>query len=317
MCNVDIASDLFPVAEEEDVALLKRLVTSHLEHTGSPIAKEILDNWDVSISNFTKVFPHEYKKALDDLNKLNLAKKEEAEVLANAEGDAFDTLRKMALSVVKDGPGINSSPKHIASPFTPRTSDDPKEEFARLLRDASSGLPVAGRQPVWDEKRPKLVEGGPTQKQGGFMRYERDPLSYRPVDERLKDYDEVLAPSAGGVTANLLNTQSARCMDCGTPYCLNKETGCPLGNLIPEWNQLVWQGRWKEACDRLLATNNFPEFTGRVCPAPCEGSCVLGINQNPVTIKTMEVSIIDKAFEEGWITPHPPTVRTGRRVAVI
>lgn len=106
-------------------------------------------------------------------------------------------------------------------------------------------------------------------------------------------------------------------MDCGTPYCLNRATGCPLGNLIPEWNTLVWQGRWREALDRLLATNNFPEFTGRVCPAPCEGSCVLGINQNPVAIKTMEVSIIDRAFKEGWIIPQPPASRTGRRVSII
>jgi len=106
-------------------------------------------------------------------------------------------------------------------------------------------------------------------------------------------------------------------MNCGTPYCLNRTTGCPLGNLIPEWNTLVWQGRWREALDRLLETNNFPEFTGRVCPAPCEGSCVLGINQNPVTIKTMEVSIVDRGFDEGWIVPRAPKVRTGRRVAVI
>ena len=317
LCNVDIASDLYPLAEEEDVELLKRLVTNHFEHTGSPIAKDLLSNWDVSVTHFVKVFPHEYKKALEDLDKLKMAQEEEAELLSNADGDAFDTLRKMAMSVVKDGPGIKSSSRHAASPFTPRTSEDAKEEFAKLLHDAASGLPVAGREPVWDEGRPKLVEGGSTQKQGGFMRYERDPLSYRPVNERLKDYDEVLAPTLDGATADLLNTQSARCMDCGTPYCLNKDTGCPLGNLIPEWNQLVWQGRWKEACDRLLATNNFPEFTGRVCPAPCEGSCVLGINQNPVTIKTMEVSIIDRAFEEGWIKPHPPAVRTGRRVTVI
>ncbi|KAL6784262.1 GLT1 [Auxenochlorella protothecoides x Auxenochlorella symbiontica] len=133
----------------------------------------------------------------------------------------------------------------------------------------------------------------------------------------MADWGEVHAHLPAEQHAQLLNTQSARCMDCGTPYCLNRTTGCPLGNLIPEWNALVWQGRWREALDRLLETNNFPEFTGRVCPAPCEGSCVLGINQNPVTIKTMEVSIIDKAWEEGWMVPRPPAVRTGKRVSII
>lgn len=98
-------------------------------------------------------------------------------------------------------------------------------------------------------------------------------------------------------------------MDCGVPFCHQTKTGCPLGNKIPEWNELVHQGRWRDALDRLLETNNFPEFTGRVCPAPCEGSCVLGINQNPVTIKTMEQTIIDTAWENGWMVPRPPMVR--------
>jgi len=106
-------------------------------------------------------------------------------------------------------------------------------------------------------------------------------------------------------------------MECGTPFCHQLDSGCPLGNKIPEFNDLVHKGRWREALDRLLETNNFPEFTGRVCPAPCEGACVLGINQDPVTIKTMEATIIDKAFEEGWMLPRPPKVRTGRRVSII
>jgi glutamate synthase (NADPH/NADH) len=317
LCNVDIASDLYPVAEDVDIALLKELITNHYRYTESPIAEQILNDWTESVKNFTKVLPREYKKALEDLQKLEIAKKEEEELMANADGDAFDTLRKMAQMIIKDGPEVRTSSRHAASPFTPKSADDPKKDYDLLLRDAASGLPVAGREPVWEVDRPKIVQGGNTKKQGGFMRYERDPLPYRPVDERLNDYDEVLLPRDSNDTADLLNTQSARCMDCGTPYCLNRDTGCPLGNLIPEWNNLVWQGRWKEAADRLLETNNFPEFTGRVCPAPCEGSCVLGINQNPVTIKTMEVSIIDKAFEEGWIKPRPPTTRTGRRVTII
>lgn len=140
------------------------------------------------------------------------------------------------------------------------------------------------------------------------MKYERESMPYRPADERLKDYGEVLAT---GNKDNLLKTQSARCMDCGTPFCNQDTSGCPLGNKIPEWNELVYQNRWREALDRLLETNNFPEFTGRVCPAPCEGACVLGIIENPVTIKTMECTIIDKAFENGWMVPRPPSKRTG------
>ncbi|CAN6444677.1 unnamed protein product [Victoria cruziana] len=106
-------------------------------------------------------------------------------------------------------------------------------------------------------------------------------------------------------------------MDCGTPFCHQETSGCPLGNRIPEFNELVYQNRWKEALDRLLETNNFPEFTGRVCPAPCEGSCVLGIIENPVSIKTIECSIIDKAFEEGWMVPRPPVTRTGKKVSIV
>src|SRR5262249_54550968 len=111
-----------------------------------------------------------------------------------------------------------------------------------------------------------------------------------------------------------LKEQAARCMDCGIPFC---HQGCPLGNVIPDWNDLVYREHWRDAIDRLHATNNFPEFTGRLCPAPCEGSCVLGINDDPVTIKAVEVTIIDRAFDEGWVTPEPPAVRTGKKVAVV
>src|SRR5438034_8472352 len=145
---------------------------------------------------------------------------------------------------------------------------------------------------------------------GGFMRYERETIHYRPLDERLKDWKEVYAP----LPLVEIKTQAARCMDCGVPFC---HQGCPLGNLIPEWNDLVYTDDWREAIERLHATNNFPEFTGRLCPAPCEGSCVLGINDDPVTIKQVEVEIVDRAFEEGWVTPQPAKVRSGKKVAVV
>ncbi|KVI07094.1 Aldolase-type TIM barrel [Cynara cardunculus var. scolymus] len=131
---------------------------------------------------------------------------------------------------------------------------------------------------------------------------------------RMNDWKEVMEETKPGP---LVKTQAARCMDCGTPFCHQEHSGCPLGNKIPEFNELVYQNRWREALDRLLETNNFPEFTGRVCPAPCEGSCVLGIIENPVSIKSIECSIIDKAFEEGWMVPRPPVKRTGKKVAIV
>ena len=144
----------------------------------------------------------------------------------------------------------------------------------------------------------------------GFLEIQRKKWPIRPVAERLSDWNEVYLPYPD----TELQQQGARCMDCGVPFC---HQGCPLGNLIPDWNDLVYKDRWRDAIERLHATNNFPEFTGRLCPAPCEGSCVLGINDDPVTIKAVEVSIIEHAFERGWVTPEMPAVRTGKKVAVV
>ena len=144
----------------------------------------------------------------------------------------------------------------------------------------------------------------------GFMKYGRELPTRRPVPVRLRDWKEVYED----FPADRVRTQAARCMDCGIPFC---HTGCPLGNLIPEWNDLVYRDQWRIAIDRLHATNNFPEFTGRLCPAPCEAACVLGINEPAVAIKQVEVEIIDYAFEQGWVEPIPPSVKTGKRVAVV
>lgn len=144
----------------------------------------------------------------------------------------------------------------------------------------------------------------------GFLEFEREKQPYRPVAERLQDWKQVMQPWP----VEPLKTQASRCMDCGIPFC---HQGCPLGNLIPDWNDLVYRDQWLEAIDRLHATNNFPEFTGTLCPAPCEGACVLGINDDPVTIKAVEISIIDKAWENGWVKAQPPEVKTGKKVAVI
>ena len=144
----------------------------------------------------------------------------------------------------------------------------------------------------------------------GFLEIGRQKQPVRPIAERLHDWQEVYLP----YDESTLRGQASRCMDCGIPFC---HQGCPLGNLVPSWNDLVYHGRWRNAIERLHETNNFPEFTGRLCPAPCEASCVLGIGDSPVTIKGTEAAIIDRAFAEGWVAPRPPAWRTGRRVAVV
>jgi glutamate synthase (NADPH) small chain len=144
----------------------------------------------------------------------------------------------------------------------------------------------------------------------GFKEYSRELPASRPIEQRTLDYREIYLPFA----EDRLRNQAARCMDCGVPFC---HSGCPLGNLIPDWNDLVYRNRWRDAVDRLHATNNFPEFTGRICPAPCEEACVLSINEPAVTIELIEKEIIERAFEEGWVRPQPPDQRTGKTVAVV
>ncbi|MCX6903793.1 MAG: glutamate synthase subunit beta, partial [Verrucomicrobia bacterium] len=153
----------------------------------------------------------------------------------------------------------------------------------------------------------------------GFLEYLRELPLDRPAVERIRDWNEFHLHLAEA----RLREQGARCMDCGTPFCHTGKllsgmaSGCPINNLIPEWNDLVYRGLWREAIARLHKTNNFPEFTGRVCPAPCEGSCTLGINAPPVTIKNIELAIVEKAFEQDWVAAEPPRVRTGKKVAVV
>ena len=153
----------------------------------------------------------------------------------------------------------------------------------------------------------------------GFLEFERADRDYEPVEVRIKHWREFVLP----LPADAVRTQAARCMDCGVPYChgtnaaTGAPTGCPVNNQIPDWNDLVYHDHWREASRNLHGTNNFPEVTGRVCPAPCEASCTLNIEDNPVAIKTIECAIVDRAYEEGWITPEPPTHKTGKRIAVV
>ncbi|XP_024516179.1 glutamate synthase 1 [NADH], chloroplastic isoform X1 [Selaginella moellendorffii] len=264
--------DLEDVLEDEDVLTLRAMIQQHQRHTKSQHAKQILDEFDSALPKFVKVFPCDYKRALNEEKAKKRAAEEEEARLAAV--DAFQELKKMAEAATNGG-------------------------AAAVAETPAKARPT---------KIPDAV------KHRGFISYERETLPYRPAQERMQDWNEVLATARND---DLLKTQSARCMDCGTPFCNQDNSGCPLGNKIPEWNELVHQGRWREALDRLLETNNFPEFTGRVCPAPCEGACVLGIIENPVSIKTMECTIIDKAFEEGWMVPRPPAYRTGKRVAIV
>ena len=146
----------------------------------------------------------------------------------------------------------------------------------------------------------------------GFMEFERETPKPRPVSDRLKDKKEVYEP----FPLEKYQEQGARCMDCGVPFC-QSDVGCPLGNAIPDWNDMVYRNKWEEALSLLLSTNNFPEFTGRICPAPCEGACVLAINEPAVTIRNIEEIIAEKGFENGWMQPNPPKKRTGKKVAIV
>jgi glutamate synthase (NADPH/NADH) small chain len=144
----------------------------------------------------------------------------------------------------------------------------------------------------------------------GFKEYKRKNFKKRDIKERVEDYKEIYIPASD----TELQVQAARCMECGVPFC---NWGCPLGNIIPDWNDMIYKDNWEKAFKRLTLTNNFPEFTGKICPAPCESSCTLGVNKQPVSIREIEVSIIEKAFAEGWIKPNPPKIRTGKKVAVV
>ncbi|KAJ6376078.1 hypothetical protein OIU77_000949 [Salix suchowensis] len=280
-CNLELV-DLDKVEEEEDIMTLKMMIQQHQRHTNSQLAREVLADFDNLLPKFIKVYPRDYKRVLANM-KEESASKEAAELAAK--------------EAAKNEAGLRE-----------------KDAFEELKKLAAASLNGKSNKVEEDEslKRPTRVNNAV--KHRGFISYKREGVQYRDPNVRMNDWKEVVESSKPGP---LLNTQSARCMDCGTPFCHQENSGCPLGNKIPEFNELVHQNRWREALDRLLETNNFPEFTGRVCPAPCEGSCVLGIIDDPVSIKNIECSIIDKAFEEGWMVPRPPLKRSGKRVAII
>ncbi|KAK4194765.1 putative glutamate synthase [NADPH] [Triangularia verruculosa] len=183
----------------------------------------------------------------------------------------------------------------------------PKKEAKKEHTEKLADIEESFGDQTRDKKKALVLD-----KTKGFMKYQRRSEKYRSAKTRVKDWAEL----SQRLDEDELKYQSARCMDCGVPFC-QSDTGCPISNIIPKWNELVFQNQWQDALNRLLMTNNFPEFTGRVCPAPCEGACVLGINEDPVGIKSIECAIIDRGFEKGWMVPRPPKVRTGKKVAII
>eukprot|EP00187_Rhodella_violacea_P011866 CAMPEP_0184712090 /NCGR_PEP_ID=MMETSP0314-20130426/2675_1 /TAXON_ID=38298 /ORGANISM="Rhodella maculata, Strain CCMP 736" /LENGTH=2103 /DNA_ID=CAMNT_0027174435 /DNA_START=17 /DNA_END=6328 /DNA_ORIENTATION=- len=279
-CNQAIV-DLEKVSDDHDELELRSLVEEHMKHTNSRIARDILEEWDTTLGSFVKVMPKDLKRVIQE---------------------------KAAAAKAKE----------IPAPSKPAEKSKDIEDLAGATKKNGDTVPVAAAAPTVPAAVPiaakaarEIVVDNPIKKRG-FIDYERGAEGYRDVTTRHKDFEEIYVPH----DEKKLGTQAARCMDCGIPYC-QTTTGCPLGNKIPEWNQLVYEGRWKEGLERLLQTNNFPEFTGRVCPAPCEGSCVLGIIEKPVTIKNIECALIDKGFEQGWIKPNPPAVRTGKKIAIV
>ncbi|KAF5451051.1 hypothetical protein F2P56_031350 [Juglans regia] len=282
-CNPELV-DLDKVEEEEDIMTLRMMAQQHQRHTNSQLAKEVLANFEILLPKFIKVIPREYKR-----------------VLASIKAE------KASLEAVED-----AAKKDEEKVEAELNGKDAFEELKKLAVASLNGKSNKNVEEGESLKRPTKVTDAV--KHRGFIYYEREGVQYRDPNVRMNDWNEVMQESNPGP---LLKTQSARCMDCGTPFCHQENSGCPLGNKIPEFNELVYQNRWREALDRLLETNNFPEFTGRVCPAPCEGSCVLGIIENPVSIKSIECAIIDKAFEEGWMVPRPPLKRTEKRVAIV
>ncbi|XP_041463541.1 putative glutamate synthase [NADPH] isoform X1 [Lytechinus variegatus] len=290
-CNTESVV-LEPLVKDIDITFLKESLAEFISYTGSKVATMILDNWETESKRFVKVFPNEYRRALREKKAKALAEekaRKEAELLQN--GLANGTNGHSSNGELTNGVNGSGDGRHV--------KEEPK------VIDIESTIP--------DVEQEKKTIQRVLDKTRGFVKYGRNNDQYRSVEVRMKDWGEIY--NHRGVKKQL-KVQAARCMDCGTPFC-QAHTGCPLGNIIPSWNDLVFKDQWKDALERLLVTNNFPEFTGRCCPAPCEGACVLGINAPPVTIKNIECAIIDHAFEQGWIRPEPPLHRTGKKVAVI
>eukprot|EP00054_Salpingoeca_dolichothecata_P011133 m.61909 g.61909 ORF g.61909 m.61909 type:complete len:2120 (+) comp19316_c0_seq1:250-6609(+) len=316
-CNKELVR-LDRVTSEEDEEELRVIVQQHRRFTKSSVARTLLNDWKKHVGYFVKVVPTAYERALKQL------RSEEGE-------HAAKTLVRGLSSTINIPPAKrtrrHSPPSNDMEDYGLLASKTNGHTNGNGIHSRDSGLSLGSRNGHNNTTASMSLDSSPAGsppparqivvakpiKKRGFIEYERGAVSYRPATARVQDWKELLLEPE----KKQLKTQAARCMDCGVPFCHQAKTGCPLNNKIPEWNQLVYEGKWKEALASLLSTNNFPEFTGRVCPAPCEGACVLGIIEKPVTIKNIECSIIDRAFKEGWMVPRIPEQRTGKTIAII
>ncbi|OLL24012.1 putative glutamate synthase [NADPH] [Neolecta irregularis DAH-3] len=278
--------ELSALTDPREIAFLRGMIEDHRHFTGSTLADRILSNFNNVLPRFVKVLPTDYKRVLQE----------------EAANEAQRRANKFKLPLVA-GNGIREESEN---PFQLQTL---KEVEEKVVRSEPTLLDV--EDSIIDQKSEER-KSNVLDKTRGFMKYSRQTEKYRNPKKRIKNWNEI----STRLTTAELRVQTARCMDCGVPFC-QSETGCPISNIIPKWNELVFKEQWQDALNRLLMTNNFPEFTGRICPAPCEGACVLGINEQPVGIKSVECAIIDRGFEMGWIIPRPPKTRTGKRVAII
>ena len=267
------------IDDPAEIAFVRSLIEDHHHYTGSELAARILLDFNRALPRFIKVLPVDYKRVLE----------EEAAKAAEAKRAEYQ-LPRLPGNPVRESQETSTKNKHSHE----KKSD--LQDIEETVGDAAV------------EKKRSLV----LDKTKGFMKYQRRSEKYRSAKTRTRDWAEL----SKRLDEDELKYQAARCMDCGVPFC-QSDSGCPISNIIPKWNELVFQNQWQDALNRLLMTNNFPEFTGRVCPAPCEGACVLGINEDPVGIKSIECAIIDRGFDMGWMVPQPPKVRTGKSVAVI
>ncbi|ODV81038.1 glutamate synthase [Suhomyces tanzawaensis NRRL Y-17324] len=285
--------ELSQVTEPTEIAFLRGLIEDHRHYTNSEVADRILNDFNRILPRFVKVLPFDYKKVLE-------AEKKKAEEVKKNELNTFlKSFKEDPEADVTNGEAAKIKKGHVHRAAV-SAKDGHKEPKVLDVEDTILDTELEKKAVV------KL------DKVKGFMKYKRRNEKYRPAQERTKDWNEMTSR----LTKDELKHETARCMDCGVPFCTS-DTGCPISNVIPKWNELVFQDRWYDALQRLLMTNNFPEFTGRICPAPCNGACVLGINSDPVNIKSVECAIIDHGFEQGWIKPVPPTHRTGKTVAII
>ncbi|AOA64131.1 Glutamate synthase NADH dependent [Komagataella phaffii CBS 7435] len=277
--------ELSSLTDPSEIAFLRGLIEDHRHYTGSGLANNILQDFNRILPRFVKVLPYEYKNVLEK------EKKELEKVKQDKVQNFFEKLKQDPEADVTNGEILRNK-KSSCKKAEPKITD---------LEDAILNVKS-------EEK--KLVK---LDKLKGFMKYKRLNEPYRSAKTRTKDWNEL----STRLTKDELKQQTARCMDCGVPFCTS-DTGCPISNIIPQWNELVFRDQWYEALQRLLMTNNFPEFTSKVCPAPCEGACVVNLTgAEAVGIKSVEAGIIDYGFKQGWIKPQPPKIRTGKTIAII